>query len=76
MKETNYVKSAFQLPTIGLITFIVFLVLKLCNVDNPAFEWLTWFWVWFPLWFPIAVELVVFAVALILFLILDHIINR
>lgn len=75
MKETNYVKSAFPLTTIGLITFIVFLVLKLCNLGNPAFEWLTWFWVWFPLWLPIAIELVVFALVLIIYVIVQLINN-
>ncbi len=76
MKETNYVKSAIPLTTIGLITFIVFLVLKLCNLGNPAFEWLTWFWVWFPLWLPIAIEAAFLIFAIILFLIVEHIINQ
>lgn len=73
MKEINYVKSAFPLTTLGLITFIVFLVLKLCNLGNPSFEWLTWFWVWFPLWLPIAIEVVFFVGALILYIIIEHI---
>ena len=47
-----------SLGTIGFITWIVFLILKLCNQNNPDFEWLTWFWVWFPFWVPIALDLV------------------
>ena len=47
------VTTAFQLPlgTIGFITWLVFLIIKLTS--NPA--WLTWFWVWFPLWLPLAI---------------------
>lgn len=47
--------SSLSLGTIGFITWIVFLVLKLCNMDNPDFAWLTWFWVWFPFWLPFAI---------------------
>ncbi len=45
-------------PNIGFVVFIVFLILKLCNINNPDYEWLTWFWVWFPLWIPWAIYLV------------------
>ena len=47
------VTVALQLPigTIGFITWLVFLIIKLTS--NPA--WLTWFWVWFPLWLPLAI---------------------
>lgn len=41
--------AVVPLTSIGLIVFIVFLVLKLCNVLPAEF---TWFWVWFPLWIP------------------------
>ena len=54
------VTAALQLPirTIGLITWLVFLIIKLTS--NPA--WLTWFWVWFPFWLPwaiLGIELVI-----------------
>lgn len=51
-KRTNVEIPLF---TLGVITWIVFLILKLCNAGNPNFAWLTWFWVWFPLWIPVAV---------------------
>lgn len=55
MNENSSSKSlelTLPLTTIGFVTWIVFLILKLCNQTNPDFEWLTWFWVWFPLWIP------------------------
>ena len=68
--KTIVQNSTLPLTSIGLIVFIVFLVLKLCNMNNPDFEWLTWFWVWFPLWLPWAIEgalfLVIFIIALII----------
>lgn len=47
------VTASLQLPlgTIGFITWLVFLILKLTS--NP--DWLTWFWVWFPFWLPWAI---------------------
>ena len=73
MRDKNLVQaSAPSLGTLGLITFIVFLVLKLCNLSNPDFEWLTWFWVWFPLWIPWAIELVFFAIVTVVLLIIDR----
>ena len=71
MENNTRLKCSLSIGTIGLITFIVFLVLKLCNLENPAFDWLTWFWVWFPLWFPIAVEATLLIVAIILFAIIQ-----
>lgn len=53
-----------SLNSIGFITWLVFLVLKLCNTTNPKFEWLTWFWVWFPLWAPVALDIVLLLVVL------------
>ena len=52
IKVTSTAQATFPLTTLGLIVWVVFLVMKLCNIDNPNFEWLTWFWVWFPLWIP------------------------
>ena len=72
MDNTKYVSSGFSIESLGIITWIVFLVLKLCNQGNPNFNWLTWFWVWFPLWIPIAVELVIVLIILIVILIIDR----
>ena len=62
------VTTAFQLPlgTIGFITWLVFLIIKLTS--NPA--WLTWFWVWFPLWLPLAILWANIVIVLIVALIL------
>ena len=59
---------ALQLPlgTIGLITWLVFLIIKLTS--NPA--WLTWFWVWFPFWLPLAILWANIVIILIVALIL------
>ncbi len=54
------------LELVGLITFIVFLTLKLSNIGNPSYEWLTWFWVFFPLWIPIATSLGIVLLIIIL----------
>ena len=66
---TAHITLSFPLGTIGLITFIVFLILKLCNQSNPDFEWLTWFWVWFPLWVPIAATFALWLIILLIALI-------
>lgn len=47
--------------TIGLITFIVFLILKLTGAWN-----VNWFWVWFPLWLPVAIGVLLIIVGIIL----------
>lgn len=72
MNENSTTKSGvatLPLTTIGFITWIVFLVMKLCNQNNPDFNWLTWFWVWFPLWAPwallAAIVIIIFVVSLI-----------
>ena len=49
----------------GFILFVVLLVLKLTNV----IDW-SWFWVTFPLWIPWAIDLVLVIVIAILLLIL------
>lgn len=46
--------------TLGFITFIVFLILKLTNTWD-----IDWFWVWFPLWLPFAIAGVLIIVALV-----------
>ena len=62
------VTAALQLPigTIGFITWLVFLIIKLTS--NPAR--LTWFWVWFPFWLPLAILWANIVIILIVALIL------
>ena len=57
------VTASISLESLGFITWLVFLILKVTNVFPESF---TWFWVWFPLWFPIALTLGIY---LIIFLI-------
>ena len=50
---TGSLTLSFSLESLGFITWLVFLILKL---TNPAFsEAVSWFWVWFPLWIPAAI---------------------
>ena len=65
MEDKYGVNLSFSLNTIGIITWIVFLVLKLCNQTNPDFSWLTWFWVWFPLWLPFAIDAAIILIMLV-----------
>lgn len=53
------------------LLFITFLILKLCNVIN----W-SWWWVTAPLWMPVALGIVVFVVCFIVLLIKELIYNR
>ena len=46
---------------ICMILFIVFLVLKLTNVIN----W-SWWWVTAPLWIPVSIALVVLLIAIVI----------
>ena len=69
MENKNVVQTtSLPLTTLGLIVFIVFLILKLCNVLPETF---TWFWVWFPLWIPWAIELVLFGIVLLILRLLE-----
>ena len=52
--------STFSLQSMGFITWLVFLVLKLTNVVN----W-SWFWIWFPLWLPAALGLALWIITFI-----------
>lgn len=62
MEERNSAKTiTFSLETIGFITFIVFLILKLTHTWE-----INWFWVWFPLWLPIATFIALIIIALII----------
>ena len=74
-RETSPAKvtASLQLPlgTIGFITWLVFLIIKLTS--NPA--WLTWFWVWFPFWLPwalLGVELVIILIVVIILAVIDR----
>ena len=66
------VTASLQLPlgTIGIITWLVFLIIKLTS--NPA--WLTWFWVWFPFslpWAILGIELVIVLIVSIIIAAID-----
>ena len=69
-RENRNVVQTTTLPltSIGFILFLVFLILKLCNVLPPEF---TWFWVWFPLWIPWAIELVLLGIVIVVILIIS-----
>ena len=67
------VTASVQLPlgTIGFITWLVFLIIKLTS--NPA--WLTWFWVWFPFWLPWAIlgaEIIIMLIAVVIIAAIDR----
>lgn len=68
-KKTAYVTMSF--PEIGFIVWLVFLIMKCANLNNPNYEWLTWFWVWFPLWIPWAIYLAISAIGLIIITLLS-----
>ena len=53
--------TSLSLGTIGLITFIVFLCLKLNHVWD-----LNWFWVFFPLWLPFAIDGAILLICLVI----------
>ena len=52
--------------TLSGLTFLVFLVLKLCGVIN----W-SWWWVTCPLWGPLALVIAIFIVYLLVILCID-----
>lgn len=53
--------ETFSLQSMGFMTWLVFLILKLTGVIN----W-SWFWVWFPLWLPIAISLLIWIIVFII----------
>lgn len=75
MSESNNNTTArtmgFSLCTMGFITFIVFLILKLTNVV----DW-SWFWIWFPLWVPIAASAAVGLICLLVLCIIVKVQER
>ncbi len=46
--------GGITLSGIGFIVWLVFFILKCCDVLSPSFSW---FWVWFPLWIIPAINL-------------------
>ena len=64
MQETNHVQNngifTVSFETMGFITWIIFLILKVTGTwDIP------WFWVWFPLWIPLAVGAAIFLLIIV-----------
>lgn len=55
----------FSLISIGFITWLVFLILKVTGTWNVS-----WFWVWFPFWLPWAISGVFLILAVICAIIL------
>ena len=70
--NTTAVRSGgLSLGTIGFITWLVFLILKVTG------NWdISWFWVWFPFWLPWAIVGAFLVIALICALIAAAIDNR
>ena len=66
--NTVILGSTFSLVSMGFITWLVFLILKVTGAWN-----ISWFWVWFPFWLPWAIELgfliIIFIIAFITFLV-------
>jgi len=70
MDKRNAVQiSTLPLTSIGIVTFIVFLTLKLVNVLPESFSW---FWVFFPLWLPFAIEGALLIIILVVLLLIDR----
>ena len=59
--QSTSITTTISLESIGIITFIVFLILKLTNVWH-----ISWFWVWFPLWIPIAISVGIYLIVFII----------
>ena len=56
---------------IGMILFIVFLVLKLANV----IDW-SWWWVTSPLWIPFVAAAIIIGVVGVIAIIIEYITNK
>lgn len=69
MSDSSSVKvsSIFSLDlvSIGFITWLVFLILKVTGTWN-----ISWFWVWFPFWLPWAISAALFIIVVIITLII------
>ena len=59
------------LESMGFITFIVLMILKL---TGPLAN-VSWFWVTFPLWVPIAFGLAIWLIAILILVIIGIIVN-
>lgn len=57
--------------SLGTVLFIVFLILKLCNVIT----W-SWWWVTAPLWIPFGLALIVMTIGLLLIGIASYLENK
>ena len=64
MQSNKSITTTLSLETLGMITFIVLLILKLTNTLT-----ISWFWVCFPLWVPIAFGIAIWLVMLVIALI-------
>ena len=60
MSNKKVIKNGIALPT---LVFVVFLTLKLAEVDVVA-KW-SWWWVCSPLWLPLAMGLVILIIGFI-----------
>ena len=59
--HTGAISGGLGLGTMGFITWLVFLILKVTGV------WaISWFWVFFPLWIPWAIAGGIFVLVLII----------
>ena len=56
---------------IGMILFIVFLVLKLANV----IDW-SWWWVTSPLWIPFVAAAIIIGVGGVIAIVIEYITNK
>ena len=56
---------------IGMILFIVFLVLKLANI----IDW-SWWWVTSPLWIPFVAAAIIIGVVGVIAIIIEYITNK
>jgi hypothetical protein len=68
MNNKNVNSAAGGGISLSSLTFLVFLVLKLCNV----IDW-SWWWVTAPLWIPFAAVMVIFVVIVLFAIILNGI---
>ena len=56
---------------IGMILFIVFLVLKLANV----IDW-SWWWVTSPLWIPFVVAAIIIGIVGVIAIVIEYVNNK
>jgi hypothetical protein len=66
MNNKNVNSAAGGGISLSSLTFLVFLVLKLCNV----IDW-SWWWVTAPLWIPFAFVIAIFVVVVLFAIVLN-----